>query len=219
MVNWHFVAHIMPRLLRACGVTLEISMAALLMATCLGLCIALARLSSVRAISLLAWGYVWILRGTPLLLQLFAVYYAVPQSGFRLDPWSAGILTLGLNSAAYFSEIFRAAIHSVPSGQAEAAAAVGLAPFQIMRRIVLPQALKPALPPYVGQAITLIKNSSLVSVIAVPDLMLTAQSIYSVTFKVTEVMVATGILYLAITTVLQIAQAWIERRLSYYTVR
>nr|WP_283091769.1 amino acid ABC transporter permease [Gluconobacter sp. Dm-62] len=209
----------MPRLLRACGVTLEISVAALVMATCLGLCIALARLSSVRAVSLLAWGYVWILRGTPLLLQLFAAYYAVPQSGFRLDPWSAGILTLGLNSAAYFSEIFRAAIQSVPSGQAEAAAAVGLAPFQIMRRIVLPQALKPALPPYVGQAITLIKNSSLVSVIAVPDLMLTAQSIYSVTFKVTEVMVATGILYLAITTVLQIAQAWIERRLSYYTVR
>ncbi|GBR68641.1 amino acid ABC transporter permease [Gluconobacter kanchanaburiensis] len=219
MVNWHFVVHIMPRLLRACGVTLEISMAALLMATCLGLGIALGRLSSIRAVSLAAWGYVWILRGTPLLLQLFAVYYAVPRTGFRLDPWSAGILTLGLNSAAYFSEIFRAAIQSIPAGQAEAAAAVGLAPLQILRRIILPQALRPALPPFVGQAITLIKNSSLVSVIAVPDLMLTAQSIYSVTFRVTEVMVATGILYLAITTVLQIAQAWIERRLSYYTVR
>ncbi|GAA4488418.1 amino acid ABC transporter permease [Gluconacetobacter asukensis] len=219
MIDWHFIAIIMPRLLRACGQTMGISLCSLSLATILGLSVALLRLSPIRVLGTAAWTYVWLVRGTPLLLQLFALYYAVPLTGLRLDPWLAGVLALGFNSAAYFSEIFRAAIQSIPPGQSEAAIAIGMGPATTLWKIVLPQALRPALPPYIGQAITLIKNSSLVSVIAVPDLMQTAQSIYSVTFKVVEVMLATGVLYLFMTTLLQIAQTWLERRLNYYTVK
>ena len=122
-------------------------------------------------------------------------------------------------SAQQVNPDFRGAIQAVPAGQREAALAIGMMPRQAMWRIVLPQAARPALPPYIGQATTLLKNSSLVSVIAVPDLMLTAQSIYSSTYRVVEVMVMAGLLYLAMTSLLQIAQSVLERRLGYYTVK
>ncbi|GBQ29660.1 amino acid ABC transporter permease [Gluconacetobacter azotocaptans] len=219
MIDWNFMVTYSPRLLKACEVTFGISVTSLALSTVAGLGIALLRLSPRRILSSTAWIYVWIVRGTPLLLQLFAIYYAMPMTGLRLDPWTAGILTLSLNSSAYFSEIFRSAIQSIPTGQTEAAIAIGMGPLQTLRRIVIPLSLRPALPPYVGQAITLLKNSSLVSIIAVPDLMQTAQSIYSTTFKVVEVMLMTGVLYLIMTSLLQIAQTSLERRLSYYTVK
>lgn len=219
MIDWHFIVTYAPRLISACQVTLEVGFVSLVMATVLGVGIALLRLSTNRVFSGIAWFYVWIMRGTPLLLQLFTVYYGLPVAGVRLDPWLAGVLTLGLNSSAYFSEIFRSAIRSIPTGQTEAASAIGMGRIATLWWIVLPQSLRPALPPYIGQAITLVKNSSLVSIISVPDLMLTAQSIYSSTFRVVEVMCMTGLLYLLMTSLLQILQTTLERRLSYYTVK
>ncbi|MGX9965044.1 amino acid ABC transporter permease [Roseomonas sp. F4] len=219
MVDWGFVATYGPHLVEACWITLTISAASLLLSSIMGLGIALIRIGPGRVLPGLAWTYVWIVRGTPLLLQLFAIYYALPAAGIRVGPWEGGIIALSLNSSAYFAEIFRGAIRAVPAGQREAALAIGMIPAQAMRRIVLPQAARPALPPYIGQATTLLKNSSLVSVIAVPDLMLTAQSIYSSTYRVVEVMVMTGLLYLLMTSLLQIAQTVLERRLGYYTVK
>ncbi len=219
MIDWSFVATYGPHLVEACWVTLVVSAASLVLSTVIGLLIAMMRIGPGRLLPAVAWFYVWIVRGTPLLLQLFAIYYALPAAGLRVGPWEGGILALSLNSSAYFAEIFRGAIQAVPAGQREAALAIGMMPRQAMWRIVLPQAARPALPPYIGQAATLLKNSSLVSVIAVPDLMLTAQSIYSSTYRVVEVMVMAGLLYLAMTSLLQIAQSVLERRLGYYTVK
>lgn len=219
MIDWSFVATYGPHLVEACWVTLVVSAASLVLSTVIGLLIAMMRIGPGRLLPAVAWFYVWIVRGTPLLLQLFAIYYALPAAGLRVGPWEGGILALSLNSSAYFAEIFRGAIQAVPAGQREAALAIGMMPGQAMWRIVLPQAARPALPPYIGQATTLLKNSSLVSVIAVPDLMLTAQSIYSSTYRVVEVMVMAGLLYLAMTSLLQIAQSVLERRLGYYTVK
>lgn len=219
MIDWSFVATYGPHLVEACWVTLVVSAASLVLSTVIGLLIAMMRIGPGRLLPAVAWFYVWIVRGTPLLLQLFAIYYALPAAGLRVGPWEGGILALSLNSSAYFAEIFRGAIQAVPAGQREAALAIGMMPRQAMWRIVLPQAARPALPPYIGQATTLLKNSSLVSVIAVPDLMLTAQSIYSSTYRVVEVMVMAGLLYLAMTSLLQIAQSVLERRLGYYTVK
>jgi polar amino acid transport system permease protein len=218
-MDWGFIATYGPHLVKAAGITVVIAAQALVLATVMGLALAFLRMSRVRALAGLGWTIIWLLRGTPLLLQMFAVYYALPAVGIRLGPWEAGVLALSVNSAAYFAEIFRAAIQAVPLGQAEAASAVGMTPAQAMRRIILVLAVRPALPPYVGQSTTLVKNSSLVSVISVPDLMLTAQSIYSSTYKVVEVLVMTGILYLAITTILQVAQNIAEKRLGYYAVK
>ena len=219
MIDWAFIATYGPHLVEACWITLVISAMSLVLSTILGLAVALMRISDSRAAAGLAWTYVWIVRGTPLLLQLFAIYYALPAAGVRVGPWEGGILALSFNASAYFAEIFRATIQSVPIGQSEAAFAVGMTRSQVMRRIVLPQAARPALPPFIGQAITLLKNSSLVSVISVPELMLTAQSIYSSTYKVVEVMAMTGLLYLAMTSLLQVVQTVMERRLGGYTVR
>lgn len=218
-MDWAFIAQYGPFLVQAAGISIVISAQALVLATILGLALAFARMSRNPVISGLAWTYIWLIRGTPLLLQIFAVYYALPPLGIRMGPWEAGVFALALNSAAYFAEIFRAAISAVPLGQGEAAYAVGMRPAQAMRRIVLPLALRPATPPYAGQSTTLIKNSSLVSVISVPDLMLTAQSIYSSTYKVLEVLLVTGVLYLIMTSVVQFAQIILERRLGYYAVK
>lgn len=219
MIDWGFVATYGPYLVQACWITLTISAVSLVLSTVVGLGLALLRLSGRRLGAGAAWTYVWIVRGTPLLLQLFAIYYALPATGIRVGPWEGGILALSLNSSAYFAEIFRGTIRAVPLGQSEAALAVGMLRAQVMWRIVLPQAARPALPPYIGQATTLLKNSSLVSVISVPDLMLTAQGIYSSTYKVVEVMLMTGLLYLLMTSLLQAAQTLLERRLGYYVVR
>jgi polar amino acid transport system permease protein len=217
--DWGAVVQYAPFLIQAAGLSLVISALALAIAVVAGLALAFMRLSSNNVVSGLSWTYVWLVRGTPLLLQIFLIFYGLPSLGIRLPPFEAGVIALGLNSAAYFAEIFRAAIQAVPTGQVEAANAVGMMPAQAMRRIVLPLAVRPALPPSIGQSTTLVKNSSLVSVISVPDLMLTTQSIYSSTYKVWEILGLAGVLYLAMTTILQFVQTWAEKRLGYYQVR
>ena len=212
-MDWTLLGTYLPYLLRAAGITLAISGIALLAGTLLGLGLTLLRLARSRAARIAIGVYVWLIRGTPLLLQIFAVYYWLPSFGIRLPAFTAGALVLGLNAAAYYVDIFRAAIGTVPPGQSEAARAVGMMPSQIMRRIVLPQALLPALPSYIGQSINLLKNSSLVSVISVQELMFTSQSIYSSTYRLGESIGVAGILYLAMTSSLQLFQIWLERRL------
>jgi His/Glu/Gln/Arg/opine family amino acid ABC transporter permease subunit len=209
----------LPFLLRAAGTTLWISFLSLVFGSILGLGLALLRVSSNQAASSFAWTYVWLIRGTPMLLQIFAIYYWLPSLGVMLPAFMAGVVALSINTAGYFVDIFRAGILSVPLGQIEAGYGVGLTPWQVMTRIILPLSIRPALPPYIGQAINLVKNSSLVSVISVQELMFTSQSIYSSTYKIAEILGTAGLLYLAINTLLQILQVYLEKRLSYYSVR
>lgn len=209
----------LPFLLKAALMTIAISFVSLVLGSLLGLGLTLLRVSPNRMLKVLVWIYVWLIRGTPMLLQIFVIYYWLPSYGIMLPPIVAGIVALSVNSAGYYVDIFRSAIQAVPVGQVEAGYALGMRPSQVMRRIVLPLSVRPALPPYIGQSINLVKNSSLVSVISVQELMFTSQAIYSSTFRVAEILGTAGIIYLLINTVLQVLQTDMERRLSYYTVR
>ncbi|NPD65255.1 amino acid ABC transporter permease [Lichenicola cladoniae] len=213
-MDWAIVWNYLPYLLQASGTTIAVSGLSLIGGSILGLALTMLRLSKARPLRIIVGIYVWLIRGTPLLLQIFVVYYWLPGIGIRMPAFTAGVLVLALNSAAYYIDIFRSAILTVPRGQREAALAVGMTPGLVMRRIVLPQALRPALPPYIGQSINLLKNSSLVSVISVQELMFTSQSIYSSTYKVAEILGTAGVLYLSMTSVLQLLQIWLERRLA-----
>lgn len=208
-----------PYLLKGALITLQVSALTLFFGAVFGLGVAFMRLSRIKFVSRLAWGFVWFVRGTPLLLQIFAIYYWLPSAGILLPAFVAGVTALSIHAAAYFTDIFRAAIMAVPSGQIEAAQAVGMKPLQIMWRIILPLSARPALPPFIGESINIVKGSSLVSVISVQELMFTSQSIYSSTYKMAEILGTAGLIYLVITSALTIFQGWLEKRLSYYTVR
>ena len=144
-------------------ITLEIFFLTLLAALPLGMLAALGRLSSLRLLSRLVELYIWIMRGTPLMLQLLFVYFALPMVGIRLPDIAAALLAFILNYAAYFAEIFRAGIQSVPKGQYEAARTLGMSYPQTMRRIILPQVFRMVLPPVSNETINLVKDTSLVS--------------------------------------------------------
>jgi His/Glu/Gln/Arg/opine family amino acid ABC transporter permease subunit len=214
-VDFAVIWNYLPFLLKAAGTTVWISFLSLIFGSALGLLLAVMRVFGGRTMGWLVWLYVWLIRGTPMLLQVFAIYYWLPSCGIMLPAFTAGIVALSVNAAGYYVDIFRAGILSVPQGQIEAGYAVGLSPWSVMSRIIFPLAVRPALPPYIGQSINLVKNTSLVSVISVQELMFTAQSIYSSTYRVAEILGTAGILYLAINTVLQLLQAWLERRMVY----
>jgi His/Glu/Gln/Arg/opine family amino acid ABC transporter permease subunit len=214
-VIWHYL----PYLLRGAAVTVEVSLVSLILGSLIGLALTFGRTSKYPVLRGVIWTYVWVIRGTPLLLQIFVVYYWLPTYGILLPAFVAGVAALALHAAGYYVDIFRAAIQAVPTGQVEAGHAIGLTQWQIMWRIVIPLSIRPALPAYIGQSINLVKNSSLVSVIAVQELMYTSQSIYSSTYKVAEILGTAGIIYLLINSALEGLQNWWERHLSYYTVR
>ena len=218
-MDFNVVFHYLPYLLAGAWGTIQISFFSLIFGSIFGLIVCMASLSEISAIRWVAHVFVWIIRGTPLLLQILLIYYWLPTIGLKFPPYPAGILTLSIGTSAYYAEIFRAAISAVPLGQSEAAYAVGLSRFQVLRRIVLPLAIKPALPPYVGMSITMVKNTSLVSIISVNELMFQADSIYSSTYRVAEILGTAGVLYLLMISVLQLVQLLLEKKLNYYTVR
>ncbi|CDR10109.1 amino acid ABC transporter permease [Streptomyces iranensis] len=194
----------------------------------LGVLIAVMRLSANPVLRAGAFAYVWFFRGTPLLVQLLfwynvAALYPVISFGLPgvhlnanhlITPLTAAILGLGLNQGAYQSEIVRAGIISVDHGQGEAAAALGLTRGQTMRRIVLPQAMRVIVPPTGNETISMLKNTSLVSVLAVPDLLYSAQIIYNRTFQPIPLLLIACIWYLVVTTVLTVGQYYVERRFA-----
>jgi polar amino acid transport system permease protein len=175
-------------------------------------------------VSSAAWLYVWIFRGTPVLVQIIfwsfiAALYPKIGLGFvhgdankLITPFAAAILALGLNEGAYMSEIVRAGLLSVDQGQTQAAHALGMTPLQTMRRIVLPQAMRVIIPPTGNESISMLKLTSLVSVIAYTELLYSAQLIYSRTYQTIPLLIVVSIWYLAITSVLSIGQYYLERR-------
>ena len=182
-------------------VTLEIFFVTLVLSLPLGVLAALGRLSSFRPLARFMEFYVWLMRGTPLMLQLLFVYFALPMVGILLPDLAAALLAFTLNYAAYFAEIFRAGIQSVPRGQYEAAKTLGMTYPQTMRRIILPQVIRMVLPPVSNETINLVKDTSLIYILAMNDLLRVARTIVQREFDMTPFVVA-AVFYLAMTAVL-----------------
>ena len=188
-------------MLEGSAITLEIFCITLALYLPLGLFAAIGRLSGFRLLSRLLEVYIWIMRGTPLMLQLLFVYFALPMVGIMLPDIAAALLAFVLNYAAYFAEIFRSGIQAVPRGQFEAARVLGMSAPLTMRRIILPQVLRITLPPVSNETINLVKDTSLVYILAMNDLLRVARTIVQREFDMTPFLIA-GVFYLTMTAVL-----------------
>ena len=213
-----YVIEIMGLLLEGTGVTLQVFLLTFVLAVPLGLGLALIRISGFAVLGGLVNGYIWLMRGTPLMLQMLFIYFAlpfVPVIGVRLPDFPAAIVAFVLNYAAYFAEIFRAGIQSIDRGQYEGARVLGLSYAQTMRRIVLPQVLKRILPPMSNETITLVKDTSLIYVLAMNDLLRAARGIVQRDFTTTPFVVAAAF-YLLMTLVLTLGFQRLERKYAVY---
>lgn len=202
----------LPPLLNGTTVTLKLFVITLVLSAPFGLILALLRLSRWAAARQLVGAYIWLMRGTPLMLQMLFIYFAlpfVPVVGIRLPDFPSAVAAFTLNYAAYFAEIFRAGIQSVDKGQYEAAKSLGMSYPQTMRRVVLPQMVRHILPPMSNEAITLVKDTSLIYVLALNDLLRAARNIVQREFTVTPFVVA-AVFYLIMTLVL----TWIFQHLE-----
>ncbi|MDR0588267.1 MAG: amino acid ABC transporter permease [Burkholderiales bacterium] len=202
-------------------VTIKLFMVTLLFALPLGLAMAFCRVSSYRVVNGIANTYIWVLRGTPLMLQILFVYYGLPMIFPKLgEPgilpgFTAAALAFSLNYAAYFAEIFRGGIQSISKGQYEGAKVLGLTYPQTMRRIILPQVVKRVLPPLTNEVITLVKDTALVYVVAINDLLRVATNIVSRDFIIVPFLVA-AVFYLVMTSVLTFLLQRLEKRYAVY---
>ena len=194
--------------------TLWISIAAMLLGLAIGLALALMQQSRFRLLRWLAWSYLWLFRGTPVLLQIIFAFNVLPGFGIILSGPVCAVLALGLHEAAYMAEIFRSGLGAVNAGQRDAARALGMSEWKVMRLVVLPQALRLVIPPIGNQFIGMLKLSALISVIGVRELLLAAEQSASATFRYLEALSAAGVYYLAFTTVLMSLQRLLERRLG-----
>lgn len=202
-----------PIFLPAAIETLKITAASILFGVVIGLVVAFGRISKLKLFYYPSTLYVTVIRGTPILLQLFIVYYGMVNL-VKLDQFPSAVIAFGTHNGAYIAEIFRGAIKSIDIGQMEAARSLGMTKFQAMRRIVLPQALKRAVPPLGNQFIIATKDSSLASTIAVRELLLKSQQLGSSTFRSMEYLLIAGIYYLIMTTVLGLLVHKLERKLA-----
>jgi polar amino acid transport system permease protein len=217
------------RILEGLRVTIELTVIAMAIGIFLGVVLAVMRLSPNPLVSGGSWLYIWFFRGTPVLVQLLFWYniaalypkialgipfgpaFVHPNANSLITPFTAAILGLGLNEGAYMAEIVRAGIISVPEGQGDAARSLGMTRLETMRRIVLPQAMRVIIPPTGNETISMLKTTSLVSVIAVADLLYAAQNIYSQNFKTIQLLIVASIWYIVCTSVLYVGQYYLER--------
>jgi polar amino acid transport system permease protein len=200
-----------PGFLQACWLVLVLSLCAIVVSWICGLVAALGKASGLPVLTSVCDFYIWFIRGTPTLIQIFIVYFGLPQLGLRLSPFVAGVVALGFNGGAYIAEIVRSGLLAIPRGQTESAEALGMGPVLLMRRIILPQVLRIVLPPVTNEAITMLKNTSLLSTITVVELTLYSQTIIATTFRPFEFYIATALLYLAMTSLLSRFAFYLER--------
>nr|WP_289125929.1 amino acid ABC transporter permease [uncultured Halomonas sp.] len=203
-----------PVLLKGLTTTLVVSLSAIALGLVLGVLLAFGLTSRYRLVRWPCGLYRSFWRGTPILLQLLLVYYLLPEIGIEIAPITAAILTLTLNTAAFQSEIFRSGISHIPAGQIEAARMAGISAWQTRRGIIMPQVFRLTLPPLTNEIITILKNSSLISVIAVTELMRVSEQIASRTFQPLETYLAAALLYLAVNLVLARLSAYLEHRMT-----
>ena len=213
-LDYSVVLSKIPILLEGCWVTLQISFFALLLGMVFGIAGALCRISSHRILNAAAFFYVWVIRGTPVMVQLFILYFGLPQLGIKLPSMVAGVLGLAINTGAYITEIIRAGIQAVDRGQMEAALSVGMSYRQAMRRIIGPQAIKICIPPLVNQFIMTLKNSSIASLVTITELFRTGEQIIYTTFRSFEVYTAVAVFYLIMNSVFMVIADKLERRMA-----
>ena len=214
-LNLSIITENLPLLLKGAGITLEITALSVGLGLLIGMFVGVAKLSDNRLIRGLASVYVDCIRGTPLLVQIFLVYFALPQIiGHRIDPFVAAVGACSINSGAYVAEIFRAGIQSIDKGQMEASRALGLNWFQAMRFVIMPQAFKRIIPPLGNEFIAMLKDSSLVSVIGFEELTRTGQLIISRTYAAVEIWIVVALLYLIMTLAISRFVALLEKRFS-----
>ncbi len=212
-MNFELMTQAMPLLLMGAVVTVRITALSVFLGIIGGLFVGIARISGSRVLRLVSAVYVDFLRGTPLLVQIFLVYFALPVlTGQRINPFIAAIAACSINSSAYIAEIFRAGIQSVDAGQMEAGRSLGMTWGQTMRYIIVPQAFKRVIPPLGNEFIALLKDSSLVSVIGFEELTRRGQLIIARTYASLEIWVCVALIYLVMTISISRLVAWLERR-------
>ncbi|CAE6837334.1 amino acid ABC transporter permease [Paraburkholderia nemoris] len=204
----------LPILLKGAVVTVEITFCAFVLSTLLGLVLALMRVSSNKLLSHAAATFINVIRGLPIIVQLFYIYFVLPDLGVQLSAFQAGFIGLGVAYSAYQAENFRAGIQAIDHGQIEAAQSIGMRNALIMRRVILPQAFRIALPPYGNTLVMMLKDSSLASTITVAEMTRAGQLIASSTFQNMTVFTLVALLYLALSLPLVYGLRRLERRLG-----
>ena len=212
-IDWGIVQMAMPLLARGTLVTLQISLAAGVLACIIGFALGLAALSNIRPLRWIIAAYVDFVRGTPLLIQVFLVFFALPIVGIRFSEITAGIIALAFNTSAYIAETVRGGVGSVERGQTEAAKSIGMFRWQILTYILMPQALRPMLPPLTNELISMTKNTSLLSVISVYELTRAGQAIISVHFVPFEIYLLLALYYYVLIKCLSYLSRWVESRM------
>ena len=212
-----YILQIAPAIAGGFQVTLSLFFIVIILSVPGGLLLALLRLSTNRVVTAIVDAYVYVMRGTPLMLQILLIYYGLPFmiDGFELTDMTAAVLSFVLNYIAYLCEIFRSGIQSIPKGQCEGAKVLGFTYVQTMYKIILPQVIKRVLPPLANETITLLKDTSLVYVLAMNDILRITRSIVQRDFDITAFIVA-GVFYLAMTFVLTKLYQYLERRMAIY---
>ncbi len=213
MFDWAFALRILPDLLRALRVTVQATVFGMVLALALGLAWALARRSVSGPISWSAAWFVEFVRSTPLLVQVYFLFYVLPGVGLRLNPFLTGVLAIGLHYSAYTSEVYRAGIEGVPRGQWEAATALNLSHFHTLRHVVLPQAIPPMVPALGNYLVAMFKDTPMLSAITVLEVLQTAKIIGAETFRYLEPLTLVGALFLALSLCSAALIRWLERRL------
>ena len=200
------------------GLAMTIPLTVISFTIALGIAIVVAMVPHAKlpVLTQLCRAYIWIFRGTPLLVQLFVVFYGLPKVGVLIDPFPAAVIVFSLNEGAYSAETVRAAMEAVPAGQFEAGQCVGMSYFQIMRRIVLPQAMRTAFPPLSNSLIAMVKDTSLAANITVTEMFMVTQRIVARTYEPLLLYVEVGLIYLLFSTVLTFVQRRGEKRLNVY---
>ncbi len=212
-----YILQIAPAIAGGFQVTLSLFFIVIILSVPGGLLLALLRLSTNRVVTSIVDAYVYVMRGTPLMLQILLIYYGLPFmiEGFELTDMTAAVMSFVLNYIAYLCEIFRSGIQSIPKGQYEGAKVLGFTYVQTMYKIILPQVIKRVLPPLANETITLLKDTSLVYVLAMNDILRITRSIVQRDFDITAFIVA-GVFYLAMTFVLTKLYQYLERRMAMY---
>jgi len=209
-----FVLTILPYLLSGAVMTVLLTVVSMSFALLIGLAIALMRMARSKSLRMLSTAYVELIRGTPLLVQLFIIYYGLPQYGIRFDAFTAGVIGLSLNYSAYLAEVYRAGILSIDRGQWEAGGSIGLSRSSLLRYIILPQAMRVILPPVGNYFISMLKDSALVSTISVVELMRAAQLRVAITFRAMDIYLLVALLYFIMSYACAVLLGAVERRLA-----
>ena len=212
MFDFRLILESVPFLARGAVYTVEVSVLAILVGLGLGWAFGLAAVSGVRWLRAITWAYVQFIRGTPLLVQIFLIYFGLPAFGIDIPAFWSGVIALGLNSGGFQAEIVRAGIESIDRGQTEAARSIGMSSFQALVFILVPQTIRRVIPPLTNELITLTKSSSLLSVIAALELTHAGQAIIARTFAPFEIYATVAVFYLVLIAILSRGSALLERR-------